>query len=50
MILFNLCGHGHFDMQAYMDYADGKLKDLDYDEGELAKSLADLPTEQVAAA
>jgi tryptophan synthase beta chain len=50
VILFNLCGHGHFDMQAYMDYADGKLKDLDYDEGELAKSLAALPTEQVAAA
>jgi tryptophan synthase beta chain len=50
VILFNLCGHGHFDMQAYMDYADGKLKDLDYDEGELAKSLAALPTERVAAA
>ena len=50
VILFNLCGHGHFDMQAYMDFADGKLKDLDYDEGELAKSLAALPTEQVAAA
>ena len=24
-ILFNLCGHGHFDMQAYMDYFAGKL-------------------------
>ena len=23
-ILFNLCGHGHFDMQAYMDYFAGK--------------------------
>ena len=31
-ILFNLCGHGHFDMQAYIDYFAGKLKDLDYDE------------------
>ncbi len=50
VILFNLCGHGHFDMQAYMDYADGKLKDLDYDEGELAKSIAALPAERVAAA
>ena len=51
MILFNLCGHGHFDMQAYMDFADGKLRDLDYDEGELAKSLAALPADdQVAAA
>ena len=26
-ILFNLCGHGHFDMQAYIDYFAGKLKD-----------------------
>src|SRR5271163_3084703 len=37
-ILFNLCGHGHFDMQAYMDYFSGKLKDIPYDEGELARS------------
>ncbi len=25
-ILFNLCGHGHFDMKAYADYLDGKLE------------------------
>jgi tryptophan synthase beta chain len=43
-ILFNLCGHGHFDMQAYIDYFGGKLKDLDYDEGELAMALAGLPS------
>jgi tryptophan synthase beta chain len=43
-ILFNLCGHGHFDMQAYMDYFDGSLQDLDYDEGELAMALAGLPS------
>jgi tryptophan synthase beta chain len=42
-ILFNLCGHGHFDMQAYIDYFGGKLKDLDYDEAELAMALAGLP-------
>jgi tryptophan synthase beta chain len=46
-ILFNLCGHGHFDMQAYMDYFSGKLKDVPYDERELKRSLAALP--QVAA-
>ena len=34
-ILFNLCGHGHFDMQAYMDYFAGNLQDLDYDEADL---------------
>ncbi len=42
-ILFNLCGHGHFDMQAYMDYKEGKLDDLSYDEGEMAMALAGLP-------
>jgi hypothetical protein len=26
-ILFNLCGHGHFDMQAYTDYFAGRLQD-----------------------
>jgi tryptophan synthase beta chain len=43
-ILFNLCGHGHFDMQAYIDYFAGKLKDQDYDESELAMALAGLPS------
>ncbi|MEP7181355.1 MAG: TrpB-like pyridoxal phosphate-dependent enzyme [Betaproteobacteria bacterium] len=43
-ILFNLCGHGHFDMQAYIDYFDGKLQDLEYDEAELAMALAGLPS------
>ena len=42
-ILFNLCGHGHFDMQAYMDYFAGKLTDQTYDEAELAMALAGLP-------
>jgi len=42
-ILFNLSGHGHFDMQAYTDYFAGKLEDRDYDEGALAESLAALP-------
>ncbi len=48
-ILFNLCGHGHFDMQAYIDYFAGKLKDLDYDEAELAMALAGLPSVRAAA-
>jgi tryptophan synthase beta chain len=43
-ILFNLSGHGHFDMQAYTDYLGGKLKDLDYDESEVAMALAGLPS------
>jgi len=44
VILFNLCGHGHFDMQAYTDYFSGKLTDQKYDEGELAMALAGLPS------
>jgi tryptophan synthase beta chain len=43
-ILFNLCGHGHFDMQAYRDYLDGRLVDRDYDESEIAMALAGLPS------
>ena len=42
-ILFNLSGHGHFDMAAYIDYFSGKLQDVTYDERELAKAMADLP-------
>ncbi len=42
-VLFNLCGHGHFDMQAYMDYAAGKLQDYEYPEEEIAMALAGLP-------
>jgi tryptophan synthase beta chain len=47
-ILFNLCGHGHFDMQAYMDYFSGKLVDQKYDEKELAMALSGLPAVQAA--
>jgi tryptophan synthase beta chain len=42
-ILFNLSGHGHFDMQAYINYFEGKLVDQNYDENELAIALAGLP-------
>jgi tryptophan synthase beta chain len=48
-ILFNLCGHGHFDMAAYSDYFAGRLKDLTYSEEELAMALAGLPSVSVAA-
>ena len=42
-ILFNLSGHGHFDMQAYDDYLSGKLEDRDYDEDRLKAALGALP-------
>ena len=43
-ILFNLCGHGHFDMTAYTNYMAGKLVDQPYDESELAMALSGLPS------
>ncbi len=48
-ILFNLCGHGHFDMVAYQNYFAGNLKDDNYDEKELAMALAGLPSVPEAA-
>ena len=43
-ILINLCGHGYFDMQAYMDYSAGKLVDHPYDASEVAMALSGLPS------
>ncbi|WP_241422764.1 TrpB-like pyridoxal phosphate-dependent enzyme [Candidatus Contubernalis alkaliaceticus] len=42
-ILFNLSGHGHFDLTAYDDYLAGKLTDYEYPEEAIKKSLANLP-------
>jgi tryptophan synthase beta chain len=47
VILFNLCGHGHFDMQAYINYHEGLLKDYAYPEEEIAMALAGLPPVKV---
>lgn len=42
-ILFNLCGHGHFDMTAYTDYLAGKLSNYEYPDEEIAAALSGLP-------
>lgn len=42
-ILFNLSGHGHFDMQAYTDYFAGKLVDAPFEEAALKEALDALP-------
>jgi tryptophan synthase beta chain len=42
-ILFNLSGHGHFDMQSYVDYGAGKLQNYEYPAEEIAMALAGLP-------
>src|SRR6187401_902198 len=38
-ILFNLSGHGHFDMGAYDNYFAGKLEDVALDEAEIQRAL-----------
>ncbi len=46
-ILFNLCGHGYFDMQAYTDYSAGNMHEQKYSEKEVAMALAGLPSVDV---
>jgi tryptophan synthase beta chain len=43
VILFNLSGHGHFDMSAYTAYFAGELEDLEMPEEDLASALERLP-------
>ena len=43
-IVFNLCGHGHFDMTSDQKYFAGELTDESYDEAELAMALSGLPS------
>lgn len=43
-ILFNLCGHGHFDLGAYDRYLAGDLADYEHPESEIAAALAGLPS------
>lgn len=43
VIVFNLCGHGHFDMGAYEQYLAGSLEDYELPQADIDKALADLP-------
>ncbi|HWE08977.1 MAG TPA: TrpB-like pyridoxal phosphate-dependent enzyme [Solirubrobacteraceae bacterium] len=43
VILFGLCGHGHFDLSAYDAYLAGKLEDPEFSEPERDAALAALP-------
>lgn len=42
-ILFNLCGHGHFDLAAYEQYLAGNLQDLEHPEAEIEEAVARIP-------
>ncbi|MFH0848478.1 MAG: TrpB-like pyridoxal phosphate-dependent enzyme [archaeon] len=41
-LLFVLCGHGHFDMQSYDDYKNGKLLPYEYPEEKVRESMLKL--------
>jgi tryptophan synthase beta chain len=41
-ILFNLCGHGHFDMAAWDSYLSGKMVDYELPQSEIERALRDL--------
>jgi tryptophan synthase beta chain len=43
VILFNLSGHGNFDMAAYEAYLGGKLEDYEYPEEAVQAAMAELP-------
>jgi tryptophan synthase beta chain len=43
VILFNLSGHGHFDLASYDKYFAGQLEDYSMPVSEVEKALADLP-------
>jgi tryptophan synthase beta chain len=46
-ILFNLCGHGYFDMKAYQDYFEGKIVKHEVTSDEIKASLAELETPEI---
>jgi tryptophan synthase beta chain len=43
VILFGLCGHGHFDLAAYDAYLSGQLEDPEFSEADMEAALARLP-------
>jgi tryptophan synthase beta chain len=43
VIVFNHCGHGHFDLSAYDRYLAGALEDLEFSADDVARALAALP-------
>ena len=48
VILFNLCGHGNFDMAAYDQFLSGKLVEHEVTQEEIHASLAELDTPEIA--
>jgi len=49
VILFNLSGHGHFDLAAYEQYQAGSLKDYEYPAEAVAEAMVHLPEVKIPA-
>jgi len=49
VILFNLSGHGNFDMAAYETYLTGKLEDYEYPAEAVKEAMTKLPQVNLAA-
>lgn len=47
-ILFNLCGHGHFDLSSYEQFLAGKLVNYEVTQQQINESLAELDTPVIA--
>lgn len=43
VVLFNLSGHGHFDLGAFDSYLSGKLQDYEHPEEAIARAMKSLP-------
>jgi tryptophan synthase beta chain len=48
VILFNLSGHGHFDMMAYQAYLNGDLQDYEYPTEAIKEAMQHLPLVEMA--
>jgi tryptophan synthase beta chain len=49
VILFNLSGHGHFDLPAYESYFAGELQDQSYPKAEVDEALTQVPQVELPA-
>ena len=43
VVLFNMCGHGHFDMLAWQKYAAGEIEDYEYPNALVQEALKSVP-------
>jgi len=48
VILFGMCGHGHFDMSAYEAFLAGRLEDLELPQARIDEAVKELPKTPVA--